>query len=106
VQELLLLAETDPLWGERLVALVRLQATTQAALTGVTEQEELNELAALARALPPSQRPGRWLSCPSLAPSASGKWELAHWRAWLQSQSTGMHGRQNTEFPEQTSGQA
>ena len=86
VQELLLLAETDPLWGERLVALVRLQTTSQTAPGEMTEGEELRQLEDLARALPPSQRPARWLNCPSLAPSESGKWRLAHWRQWLQSQ--------------------
>lgn len=87
VQELLLLPETDPLWGERLVALVRLQAANPPGQAGTTEAQELAQLAALARALPPSQRPARWLSCPSLAPDESGKWRLAQWRHWLQTQS-------------------
>ncbi len=90
VQELLLLPETDPLWGERLVALVRLETPAQAEQTGMTEAQELAQLAALARALPPSQRPTRWLSCPSLAPDGSGKWRLTEWRQWLQAQSAGM----------------
>lgn len=90
VAELLLLTETDPLWGERLVALVRLQTTSQRAAGRMTERQELRQLEDLARALPPSQRPARWLNCPSLTPSESGKWRLAHWRQWLQSQSAGM----------------
>ena len=92
VQELLLLAETDPLWGERLVALVRLRTTGQAAPGGMTEEQELRRLADLARALPPSQRPARWLSCPSLAPTEAGKWRLGHWRQWLQPQPTSIDG--------------
>lgn len=92
VQELLLLAETDPLWGERLVALVRVRTTDQAAPDEKAVQRELRQLEGLARALPPSQRPARWLHCPSLAPSESGKWRLTHWRQWLQPQPTGMDG--------------
>ena len=40
-------------------------------------------LEALARSLPACERPRRWLSCPPLAVSAAGKWELARWRQWL-----------------------
>jgi O-succinylbenzoic acid--CoA ligase len=90
VAELLLLRETDPLWGERLVALVRLQTTSQKPARRMTERQELRQLEELARALPPSQRPARWLNCPSLTPSESGKWRLEHWRQWLQSQSARM----------------
>lgn len=90
VQELLLLAETDPLWGERLVALVRLQRPPETGSAGLDEQRELSRLAALARALPAAERPGRWLSCPSLAPSESGKWRMEHWRQWLRAQPTGL----------------
>ena len=75
VRELLLLAEPDPLWGERLVALVRL---AEPPAMGV-----LARLEALARSLPACERPRRWLSCPPLAVSAAGKWELARWRQWL-----------------------
>ena len=50
-------------WGERLVALVRLRTTTQAAPDERTVQQELRQLEGLARALPPSQRPARWLAC-------------------------------------------
>jgi O-succinylbenzoic acid--CoA ligase len=76
VTALLLLAEPDPTWGARLVALVRLEAGVAAAAT-------LAALRALAAPLPPSQRPRRWLSCPELAPSPLGKWERQRWRAWL-----------------------
>jgi O-succinylbenzoic acid--CoA ligase len=75
VQELLLLAEADPLWGERLVALVRFAASPPAGL--------LQRLEAEARGLPPSQRPRRWLHCPELQRNHLGKWELARWRRKL-----------------------
>jgi len=75
VRELLLLAEPDPLWGERLVALVRLE---EPPVMGVWSRLE-----ALARRLPACERPRRWLSCPPLAVSAAGKWELGRWRQWL-----------------------
>ena len=73
--ELLLLAEPDPLWGERLVALFRPSA-------GCTLPAEI--LQQLARELPPSQRPRRWLLCRELERSPLGKWERQRWRSWLQ----------------------
>jgi len=78
VAALLLLAEPDPLWGERLLALVRLDPAAGA--------DTLGRLEALARGLPPSQRPRRWLLCPQLELTVAGKWELARWRAWLRTQ--------------------
>ena len=72
--ELLLLPEPDPLWGERLVALFRPTA-------GRTLPAE--SLEQLARELPPSQRPRRWLLCPELERSPLGKWERQRWRSWL-----------------------
>jgi O-succinylbenzoic acid--CoA ligase len=115
VAELLLLAEHDPSWGQRLVALVRLEGgavsvkgaagnrgadgtggpdgnwdpggTAGHGLGADTAATALEPLARLARQLPPPQRPSRWLCCPDLAPSATGKWELGRWRTWLQSQS-------------------
>ena len=111
VAELLLLAEDDPRWGQRLVALVRLEGGESSsgspgrgnglgrgegpggtaseslgvrqALGASTEAKALEPLARLARQLPPPQRPSRWLLCPELAPSAAGKWEQGRWRSWL-----------------------
>ncbi|MFN9695283.1 MAG: AMP-binding protein [Synechococcaceae cyanobacterium] len=103
VAELLLLSEDDPCWGQRLVALVRLDGGEldgdwAAEGSGAVADESfgigaehstgaepmgLELLAQLARQLPPSQRPSRWLLCPELAPSAAGKWEQRRWRAWL-----------------------
>ncbi|MFM7086556.1 MAG: AMP-binding protein [Cyanobium sp.] len=88
VAELLLLAEGDPEWGERLVALVRWQ-TADTTGTPVLEAEWLQRLAAVARLLPPPQRPRRWLPCPSLQPGAAGKWEVRRWREWLQRPGSG-----------------
>lgn len=101
VQELLLLGEPDPLWGERLVALVRLQDCVAqrgperpAAMPGAPGAEQQpglvlgdglrQQLVAAALSLPPAQRPRRWLHCPDLGPSAAGKWELRRWRGWLE----------------------
>lgn len=84
--QLLLLAEPDPLWGERLVALVRAMPDPAAAGGGAgagSVQALLVALRALAADLPPSQRPRRWLSCPELAPSALGKWQRQRWQRWL-----------------------
>jgi O-succinylbenzoic acid--CoA ligase len=76
IRELLLLPEPDPLWGERLVALVRPEGD------GV---DSLQALIHLARVLPPSQRPGRWLLCPELERSPLGKWQRERWSRWLSS---------------------
>ncbi|MFM9109129.1 MAG: AMP-binding protein [Prochlorococcaceae cyanobacterium] len=82
LRHLLLLAEPDPLWGERLVALVRAEAADGPGGRAAAEAL-LPALAALAVQLPPSQRPRRWLACPGLAPSGLGKWRRQHWRHWL-----------------------
>ena len=77
---LLVLGEPDPLWGERLVGLFR--PLPEASDPGPVTQLETS-LQTLARQLPPSQRPHRWLACPDLAPSELGKWQRGHWRSWL-----------------------
>lgn len=91
VAELLLLAEPDALWGERLVALVRWRAPGDVG-TGNLERPAagsaaaegwLNRLAELARELPAHQRPRRWLTCPELEPTCAGKWEWQRWKNWL-----------------------
>lgn len=79
VEELLLLPEPDPLWGERLVALVRLSM-------GVDAARVMEALARQALELPVSQRPWRWLLCQHLHRTALGKWERARWCQWLASQ--------------------
>lgn len=76
--ELLLLAEPDLLWGERLVALVK------PAAAGTAEAESLlHRLEELAQGLPPSQRPRRWLLCPELERTPLGKWQRSRWRKRL-----------------------
>lgn len=73
----LLLGEEDPLWGQRLVALVR-PGADQPADPG----RLLADLAALVAGWPPAERPRRWRLCPELAPTAVGKWERRRWRRW------------------------
>ncbi len=78
LEALLLLARPDPEWGEQLVALVRpRQEGEGAALLGA--------LRALTAAWPPAERPRHWHLCPSLAPTAAGKWERGRWQRWLDS---------------------
>ena len=79
--ELLLVPEPDPLWGERLVALVRPVAGSSPSPASL-----IAALEALARQLPPAQRPRRWLLCPALERSPLGKWERQRWQHWLASQ--------------------
>ncbi|MEB3307552.1 MAG: AMP-binding protein [Cyanobacteriota bacterium] len=71
----LLLAEQDPEWGERLVALVRLEP----------QGAGLDQLVSLTRTWTPAERPRRWLPCPQLACPADGKWQRGYWRGWLRS---------------------
>jgi O-succinylbenzoic acid--CoA ligase len=101
LRHLLLLAEPDPLWGDRLVALVRAERSAlsvvgasdgDGAPIGPPDSPDaalILSLAALAAALPPSQRPRRWLACPELAPSPLGKWQRGRWRDWLQQRPEG-----------------
>jgi O-succinylbenzoic acid--CoA ligase len=76
VAALLLLGESDARWGQRLVALVRLQGAADG-------PSVLAALARLARQLPPAERPGRWLLCHTLEPTATGKWQRQRWQQWL-----------------------
>jgi O-succinylbenzoic acid--CoA ligase len=84
IAELLLLGQDDAEWGQRLVALFRLEGPHQAPDRRWSEQ-----LAAVARQLPPSQRPLAWWPCPDLAPTAAGKWQRDHWQSWLQRAKSG-----------------
>jgi O-succinylbenzoic acid--CoA ligase len=82
VEELLVLPEPDPLWGERLVALVKPPAGIDAGEAALWQS-----LQRLASSLPPSQRPRRWLPCPALQRSPLGKWERRRWSQWVSSRS-------------------
>ena len=78
IESLLLLPEEDPLWGARLLALVR--------PAGPQDWPALEcSLQRLAESLPPAQRPRQWLCCEGLERNAMGKWERQRWRHWLQS---------------------
>ncbi|MFZ0408352.1 MAG: AMP-binding protein [Cyanobium sp.] len=72
----LLLAQDDPLWGQRLVALVRTEA-------GADSAALLAGLQRLVATWPPAERPRIWWPCPELAPSEAGKWQRGRWREWL-----------------------
>lgn len=90
--ELLLLPVTDPLWGERLVALFR--PLPEGAGWGGSDvagaDPPLREgLIALARRLPPAVRPLHWWMCASLARTDTGKWQRPRWHEWLRQQREG-----------------
>ena len=78
IESLLLLPEEDPLWGARLLALVRPAAPQDWPALECSLQR-------LAESLPPAQRPRQWLCCEGLERNAMGKWERQRWRHWLQS---------------------
>lgn len=73
VDAVLLLGVPDPEWGERLVALVRLE-----------DAGLLEAVQRLTQGWPPAERPRRWLLCPELAPTEAGKWQRQHWLRWLE----------------------
>ena len=78
IDGLLLLPQDDPLWGARLLALVRpAEPQDWPALE--------RSLRHLAEQLPPPQRPRQWLLCEGLERNAMGKWERQRWRQWLAS---------------------
>ncbi|MFZ9282587.1 MAG: AMP-binding protein [Prochlorococcaceae cyanobacterium] len=81
VEALLLLPQPSDVWGEQVVALLRLADDTGSSGASVIEALEQ-----LVRQLPASQRPKRWLLCPQLAPSTTGKWHRQRWQDWLQQQ--------------------
>jgi O-succinylbenzoic acid--CoA ligase len=84
LSELLLLPEPDSLWGDRLVALVKPDAS-------VGPEGVVQALQNLVRVLPPSQRPHRWLHCPGLQRTPLGKWERQRWHLWLLQQPVTKH---------------
>lgn len=79
LRAVLLLPIDDPDWGQRLVALVRVDGPGQA-LPWPDLQQRLRQLCGSWAA---AERPLRWWPCPELAPSALGKWQRGRWRAWL-----------------------
>ncbi|MEX1323915.1 MAG: AMP-binding protein, partial [Synechococcaceae cyanobacterium] len=82
LQAVLLLAEHDREWGQRLVALVRPTGGADgAALLARLEQ--------LCAGWAAAERPRRWLLCPDLAPSPLGKWQRGRWRRRLQALEAG-----------------
>lgn len=76
VVAVLLVGESDALWGERLVALVRLRVEC-------SSEPVLAALNQLAQQLPPAQRPVRWQVCASLETTLAGKWQRQRWQQWL-----------------------
>ena len=81
-RRMLLLGESDLEWGQRLVALVR-------ARHGVSDRELIDVLQQQVASWPPAERPRRWLACPDLAPTATGKWQRGRWQAWMRSLEAG-----------------
>lgn len=82
VVAVLLVGESDALWGERLVALVRLRVEC-------SSEPVLAALNQLAQQLPPAQRPVRWQVCASLETTLAGKWQRQRWQQWLVGQLAG-----------------
>ena len=83
--ELLLLGIASPRWGERLVGLYRGgNHDKQECSRPMASMEVLRaNLMLISKDLPPSQRPTRWLHCPSLARDHTGKWARGYWSEWV-----------------------
>ena len=77
LEAVLVLGVPDADWGERLVALVRPCA-------GADGPALIKALQAIAAPWWPATRPRLWQLCPTLAPTATGKWQRPHWRRWLE----------------------
>ena len=69
LEAVLLLGVPDPVWGQRLVGLVR---SSDEAIVRRLEQFTANWL--------PADKPLGWFVCPELAPSRAGKWQREKWR--------------------------
>ena len=72
VEAVLLLGVPDPVWGQRLVGLVR---SSDEAIVQRLEQFTVNWL--------PADKPLGWFVCPELAPSRAGKWQREQWCQWV-----------------------
>ncbi len=72
VEAVLLLGVPDPVWGQRLVGLVR---SSDEAIVRRLEQFTANWL--------PADKPLGWFVCPELAPSRAGKWQREQWYQWV-----------------------
>jgi len=74
---LLVIGVADLEWGERLVALVRIEAEFDS-------KQVIGNLCAKAADLAPAERPKNWLICPQLTLNSQGKWERKRWLQWAQ----------------------
>ena len=68
LEAVLLLGVPDPVWGQRLVGLVR---SSDEAIVRRLEQVTANWL--------PADKPLGWFICPELAPTRAGKWQRERW---------------------------
>ena len=68
LEAVLLLGVPDPVWGQRLVGLVR---SSDEAILRRLEQFTANWL--------PADKPLGWFVCPELTPSKAGKWQREKW---------------------------
>ena len=72
LEAVLLLGVPDPVWGQRLVGLVR---SSDEAIVQRLEQLTANWL--------PADKPMGWFVCPELAPTQAGKWQREQWCQWV-----------------------
>jgi O-succinylbenzoic acid--CoA ligase len=77
LEAVLVLGVPDADLGERLVALVR-------PCVGADGPALIRALQAITAPWWPATRPRLWQLCPTLAPTATGKWQRARWRRWLE----------------------
>ena len=80
IKNLLFLPINDEEWGNRIIALVKLENNRQKK----ESREIIIKLKELVQAWLPSERPRVWKECPELAINKIGKWERKKWEAWIQ----------------------
>ena len=79
IEKILLLPIHDKEWGQRLIALVKLEGP----LTTVSQIEYIDYLKRIVRTWPPAERPLAWLQCSELTPNNLDKWERSKWEGWM-----------------------
>tara|TARA_Y100001968_G_scaffold248165_1_gene232684 strand:+ start:7788 stop:9035 length:1248 start_codon:yes stop_codon:yes gene_type:complete len=82
VESILLLGIANEEWGERLVALVRVNS----ACTASQSSKVFMNLQNLVKKWSPAEKPIKWYKCQQLSPNSLGKWELKKWRGWVKDQ--------------------
>ena len=94
IESLILVGTNHEVWGERLVALVKLNRSCKESQSSYI----FSELQKLVAEWHPAEKPIAWYKCQELAANTLGKWNLKHWREWIKTKAPIIHqqGRNNS----------